>query len=100
MLSKQEEQQLSEASQVLEMAKTQGWSQILEPWLRAKRDQSFPDPASFRSKDDFLYAALAASSLKKAIAEILVYVEDQAQLNSQLKLKKQGKLEKTFNIGG
>ena len=99
-LSKGEQDSLEQAQWLVEMSQSKGWAQVLEPWLQAKLNQSFPDPAQFKSNDEFNYAALAASALKKAIAEILSYVQDQPLIMKQLRDKQQGKQDKSFSIGG
>lgn len=100
MLSKQEQDLLVQASQVKEMASMPGWETWLEPWLKAKRDQAFPDPLKCQSSKEFLYEALASSALKKATAEILMYVEGQKEAFDSLMKKKKDKAVNKFEIGG
>jgi hypothetical protein len=64
-----------------------------------KRDQSFPDPAQFKSEKEFNYAALTASVFKKVVQEILLFVEDQRKLGEQLEDKKSDKIQNKFKIG-
>lgn len=99
-LSKQELESLEQAQALVDMSQASGWSKILRPWLEAKLNQAFPDPAHFKSVEEFTYASLAASALKKSIAEILNYVADQPAIMKALNDKKQGKTNKSFSIGG
>ena len=70
----------------------------------AKRDQSFPDPSSFVHENEpekaFLYAALAASTFKKVIAEVLGWVDQQIQQAQYLEKKEKGEIKDNFEIGG
>ena len=100
-LNKQDKELLDQAAQVKEMSQHKGWAEVLEPWLKAKRDQSFPDPAEISDKDKFYHAAVSASMFKKVVAEILVFVDDQTKTYNHLIQKQMNKLEKNkFNIGG
>jgi hypothetical protein len=81
------------------MSQTKGWREVIQPWLQAKRDQSFPDPSSFKKIEEFNYAALTASVYKKVIAEFLVFIDSQNKTVKTLEDKMNDKLDKRFNIG-
>ena len=98
-LDKQEDIALEQAKLVKEMANSSGWKEVVEPWLREKLNQSFPDPASFKTDKEFNYAAKTASVFKKVIAEILMFIEQEDQTVKYLNKKKFGKVEKNFQIG-
>ena len=98
-LSKEEELARKQAILIKEMCQSEGWQQVLQPWLVAKRDQSFPDPASFEDKEKFLYAATVSSLFKKVVAELLMFVEEQEQTLKALNKKKYGKPDEKFKIG-
>lgn len=87
MLTPQQDSQFKEAQAIRELAETPGWVEYLEPWLKAKRDQSFPDPSQFKSEEEFGYAAKTASVFKKVIAEILIYIESQKDAFEKLNTK-------------
>lgn len=85
------------------MSETEGFNLVFKPFLVAKRDQSFPDPAQFTGQPDpkeaFLYAATVASVFKKVCAEILMWIEAQKDQAKQLEEKKKGKVKDNFEIG-
>lgn len=82
------------------MAKSQGWQEVLCPWLTTKLNQSFPDPTQSKEEKEFLYAAITASLFKKVIAEILQYVDGQEKILKDLTKKKLDKVNNKFAIGG
>lgn len=88
MLTPQQDSQLTEAQAIKELCQTPGWEQFLEPWLKAKLNQSFPDPSQFKDEVEFTYAAKTASVFKKVVAEILIYVEGQKDAFDKLTIKK------------
>ena len=65
-----------------------------------KLNQSFPDPQGFTKLEEFTYAAMATSAMKKAAAEVLL-LEAQTQDRVEALLKKErGEVEEdNFNIG-
>ena len=99
-LSKEEELALKEGREITAMSEMKGWQEYLEPWLKAKRDQSFPDPSQFDSEEKFAYAAKTASVFKKVVAEILLYVENQKSIFNELTEKKKSQQKDKFEIGG
>ena len=98
-LTKQEELARKQAGQVKEMSQSEGWQQVLGPWLEVKRDQSFPDPTQFKIEKEFNYAAVTASMFKKVIIEILQFIEQQEQTLKTLNKKKYSKEDTKFKIG-
>lgn len=62
-------------------------------------NQSFPDPSKFKDEKEFTYAALAASTFKKAVAEIVGWIESQKQIAKTLKKKSESEDDKSFEIG-
>jgi hypothetical protein len=99
-LTNQEESLLKECRQVAELAETQGWKQVFQPWLQAKRDQSFPDPSQFKDIKQFNYAAIVASVYKKVVAELLIFVDDRKLTMKQLLDKKEDRTPvNKFKIG-
>ena len=81
------------------MCQQEGWSQVLEPWLVVKRDQSFPDPSAMTDEKKFYHAAVSASMFKKVITEILMFVKQQEETLKALNKKKYGKEDTQFKIG-
>lgn len=85
------------------MAETEGFKQVLRPWLVDKLNQSFPDPSAFAGavdpKEAFLYAALTASIFKKVIAEILRVVDMKVEEAKALEEKKKSRTKDPFEIG-
>jgi len=99
-LDKQEKDLLAQASAIRELAGMPGWENYLRPWLEAKRDESFPDPLSTPDKEKFYHKAVVASALKKATAEIIVFVESQKEAFDTLSKKKNNKSKvNKFEIG-
>ena len=74
------------------------WSH-LEGWLKDKLNQSFPKPTEFKNMEEFNYAAMATSSLKQSISEILSYVDMQKLAYKEL-TKKESEVKDPFSIGG
>ena len=69
------------------------------PWFKAKLT-AFPDPSEFKDKEEFTYAALATSAFKKAIGELLGWVDQQTDIKKDLLDKKEGKQkDDPFRIG-
>lgn len=98
-LSQPEQLALKQAKVLVELSQQAGWREYLQPWLVAKRDQSFPDPSQFKSKEEWDYAAMVASVFKKVVAEILQFMEQQTQIIKDLTAKKKRTKDK-FSIGG
>ena len=92
-LSPQEDKALKESLEFKSLSQTQGWL-LLSQWLKAKRDESFPKPTDFRTIEEFSYAAMAVSSLKQSIVEILQYVEGQSSMSEELIKKQQAEEDK------
>lgn len=99
-LNNQEQENLKLAKLVQDLSDHPGWVEVLRPWIQVKLQESFPDPSAFKSVEEFTYAALASSALKKALAEILMFVENQKQTMEYLQKKDRGELENKFKIGG
>lgn len=72
---------------------------MLKPFLEAKLNQSFPDPAQFKLEKEFNYAAKTASVFKKVVAEILMFVENEKKTLDALNKKKYGKKDTSYQIG-
>lgn len=71
---------------------------MLEPWLKDKLNQSFPDPSTFTKEEEFVYAAKVSSVFKKVIAEILGYVQQEVETAKVLRQKDKGELIDKFKI--
>ena len=97
-LTPQEEIALRESLVFKDLSKSQGW-ELLSQWLKAKRDESFPKPTDFKTVEEFTYAAMATSSLKQSIVEILQYVDGKTNMSEAL-IKKQKEEKDPFSIGG
>lgn len=98
-LNEQEKAAYEQAAKVILMADTEGWKDVLAPFLTQKMNQAFPDPAQFTNatdpKEAFFYAALNASIFKKVVAELLGFVEQKRYEIDQLNKKQKGELAKT-----
>ena len=81
------------------MASSEGYREWLKPYLEVKLREAFPDPASFRKEEEFVYAAKVSSVFKKVVAEILSSVEAQITTANYLSDKKEGKIKEKFSIG-
>ena len=97
-LSNQEQVALKQSRQVWEMSQQAGWQEVLLPWLEDKLNQSFPDPAQFKSEGAFVYAAKVASVYKKVVAELLMYVSSSKETVEHLTKKEKGELVDKFAI--
>ena len=69
------------------------------PWLEARLKESFPDPSAFLSEKEFTYAAMATSSFKKVVAELIGWVAQQKDIRKHLEDKREGKVIDKFAIG-
>lgn len=98
-LSPQEQELFKESGQIVAMVQSEGWAQVLRPFLETKLNQSFPDPTEFQDDDGFLYAAKTASIFKKVVAEILNWVEGHEIRLAALQKKLDGDSEEEFSIG-
>src|SRR3990167_5256417 len=98
VLTKEELLALKQARAVCQMANTEGWEQVMRPYLMDKLNQSFPDPSQFKEMTEYNYAAITASLFKKVVAEIVGWVDMQDHAVGELVKKQKG--ENKFNIGG
>ena len=72
---------------------------MFKPFLEAKLNQSFPDPAQFKNEEEFTYAAKVASVFKKVCAEILQWTDAQVEQAKFLEKKEKGEIKDNFEIG-
>jgi hypothetical protein len=98
-LNQEESLAQSKAEQVQECLASKGWQEVLLPFLQAKRDQSFPDPANFIKDEEFNYAAKTTSIYKKVIQELLIEIDKYKQAATYLQAKQNGELSDPFGIG-
>ena len=96
-LSKEEQLALKQARQVKQMTNSEGWAQVVRPYLMERLNQTFPDPSQFKEMSEYNYAAITASLFKKVIAELLGWIDAQNQVITTLEKKEKG--EHAFNIG-
>ncbi len=100
-LSELEKEDLRHGELLMELQAVGGWREVLKPYLEAKRDQSFPDPAVTTNKEEFYHQAVVASAFKKAVGEILIHLEQEIpERVKQLKEKEKGIKDTKFEIGG
>ena len=99
LLTKEEQQALKEARLVWKMSETEGFKEICRPWLETRLNQSFPDPSKFKDEREFFYAAAMASTFKKVIAEILMWIDAKKDEALFLSRKEKGENKDNFNIG-
>lgn len=99
-LSQEEQEALRQSLMVQQMVNSQGWLEVVRPFLTDKLNQSFPDPTQFTKEDEFLYAAKTASVFKKVIAELLGWIDQHKNTVEELKRKEKGELEDEFAVGG
>ena len=67
MLTKEEGKLLEDDKKLSFLVNSDGWREVLRPWLEERRAKSFPDPTDFKSTKEFTYAAITASVFKKVI---------------------------------
>ena len=99
-LSKEEQVALKESELLRSMAESEGYQEVFRPFLMAKLQESFPDPAKFTNDNDFTYAAKVTSVFKKVVAEILGWVDGQGEQAKYLRKKEKGEIKDGFQIGG
>ena len=81
-LTQEEAQLQSQGRQLKEMSQSQGWQEVLEPWLRNKISHSWVDPRSFKDQEEFIRAYNVSWGFAKAAQDILSFIEsmvDQAE---------------------
>ena len=81
------------------MVQSEGWDQVVKPYLWDKLNQSFPDLSKFTNDEEFLYAAKTTSIFKKVLSEILGWFDQQVEQAKFLKKKEKGELQDPFEIG-
>ena len=86
-LSQEEVQLQSQGRQLKEMSQSQGWAEVLEPWLRNKISHSWVDPRSFKSQDDFVRAYNVSWGFAQSAQEILSFVENMVEQSEGLTKK-------------
>lgn len=92
LLSKEESEDLTKSSQVVEMLKTKGW-QVLKDYLTAQIHNKWLDPRAYRSKEELAYAYSLAWGSAQAAEGILRYIEEMTAQNQYLLKKSRGELK-------
>ena len=81
------------------MVSSEGWQQVVRPYLTDKLNQSFPDPSKFTKEEEFVYAAKVTSVFKKVVSEFLQWVDMKQQECEALEKKLKGDEKDPFKIG-
>jgi hypothetical protein len=80
------------------MLGTQGWKQVLLPWLQSQIRNSWVDPKSFKNDEEYAYAMKTAWALAHACDAILAFTEKAVEESDQLTKKENGEMiPKTIN---
>ena len=90
-LSKEEQLALKQARLVRQMANTEGWEQVVQPYLMERLNQSFPQ-FDVKNVEEFTYRAMVASVYKKVVAELLGWIAAQDQVIKDLTKKEKGEV--------
>ena len=98
-LSKEEQLALKQARLVVNLLESEGWNQVVRPFLMDKINQSFPDLAHFKDEREFLYASMAASAFKKVGTEFINWLESNRDVVKHLRKKEKGEIVDNFQIG-
>jgi hypothetical protein len=69
---------------------TQGWKEILRPWLEDKIHNSWVDPRSFKNDEEYLYAVKTAWAFANAGEQILSFIERMVEEAEELTKKEKG----------
>ncbi len=80
------------------LQQSEGYKEVVRPFLEARRDQSFPDPQKFLKEEEFVYAAKVTSVFKKVVAELIGWIDSQAEAATKLEEKAKGKTEDKFSL--
>lgn len=94
--NKLEQKAFEDAASVVEMLKTDGFEKVIQPWLIAKKQESFPDPTNFNNDEEYLYAAKYASIYKKVIGEIIGQLQS---YNNTFETLSQKKIKPVQRVG-
>ena len=81
------------------MSNSQGWLEVLKPWLESKLNNSWLDPRKIKDKDKFFYEYVVAWGFAQAVRELLEFVNSQEGNIKYLKDKKDGVVKDDFKIG-
>ena len=90
-LNLQEQQALSEGRQIQEVAALPGW-QLLRQWLEDKIRNSWLDPRSFKSLEEFTKAYNEAWAVAQAAEQVLAYVQTKSDEAETLTKKEKGEV--------
>ena len=83
------------------MVESQGYSQVLKPYLLEKLNQSFPDPTKIDGQAreaQWLYECKVVSIFKKVVLELLAVMDGYVEEAKALEKKKKGEKD-IFGIG-
>jgi len=78
--------------QVKQLVKSEGWQEVLLPWLQDKIRNSWVDPRSFKDDVEYAYAMKTAWAWAKASEEILAFTEKMVEEAEALTKKEKGLL--------
>ena len=98
-LNKQEREALKQGEQLMQLLDSQGWQEVLKPWLEAKLKNSWLDPRKVKEQDKFFYEYVVAWGFAQASSEILHFLEEKKSETQALRDKKKGIIKKDFRIG-
>lgn len=99
-LSKEEQESLRELEKLASLRESEGYKDLLLPFLRDKVQNSWVDPRGFKSDEEYAFAMKVAWGLAQASQEIMNWVEQRYQECVGLRNKADGKdREKSFAIG-
>ena len=93
-LTDEEKKLQLQGSQLREMIETQGWKEVLIPHLESVIRNSWVDPRTFKSDDEYAFAMKTAWAMAKASDEIIEFIEKTIEEGIAMSEKEKGKLDK------
>lgn len=90
-LDPQELQALKEGRQLQELTALPGWG-LLRQWLEDRIHNSWLDPRSFKTEEEFIKAYNEAWSMAQAAEQVLGYVQNKCDEAEHLIKKERGEL--------
>ena len=99
-LSKEEAEVLKDLDKLAQLRESEGYKDLLLPFLQAKVKNSWVDPRKVTDREQFFYEYATAWGWAQSAQELMDWIEERYKERNRLRDKADGKeIEKNFRIG-